>query len=394
MKRIQFFAVMALATVFAFTSCQKEEEATLVQEDAFVDVSENGKIIPGQYIVVFNNTNKRTITGDYTQRQEIMGSEVQAFLSEFTRNKAAITASNVYSTAIHGFSAELNAEMVELMRADSRVKSIEPNRIVVLGKPVKDPPAADPQVTPWGITRVNGGVDGTGRTAWVIDTGIDFDHPDLNVDVARSMTFVRSKSADDDHGHGSHCAGTIAAIDNDFGVVGVAANATVVAVKVLDRRGSGDNAGVIAGVDYVAANGSAGDVANMSLGGGVSTALDDAVLAAAQSSGVIFCLAAGNESDDANNHSPARVNGNNIYTISAMDINDNWAYFSNYGTPVDYAAPGYDIFSTYKDGGYGTMSGTSMACPHAAGILLLGPARTSGYVNGDPDGNADPIMTH
>ena len=133
----------------------------------------------------------------------------------------------------------------------------------------------------------------------------------------------------------------------------------------------------------------------MSLGGPVSQAVDDAVSAAAQSSGIKFVLAAGNESDNANNHSPARVNGNNIYTISAMNSSDVWASFSNFGNPpIDYCAPGVSIKSTWKDGGYNTISGTSMAAPHAAGVLLLGSARTSGTVNGDPDGNPDTIISH
>ena len=106
----------------------------------------------------------------------------------------------------------------------------------------------------------------------------------------------------------------------------------MISVRVLDRRGSGSVSGVIAGVDYVAANASNGDVANMSLGGGVSTALDTAVTTAA-ANGIKFVLAAGNESDNANNHSPARVNRDNIYTISAMDRNDNFASFSNFGQP-------------------------------------------------------------
>jgi subtilisin family serine protease len=113
---------------------------------------------------------------------------------------------------------------------------------------------------------------------------------------------------------------------------------------------------------------------------------------AAAATGVKFVLAAGNESDDANNHSPARANGPNIYTISAMNSSDNWASFSNFGTPVDYCAPGVSIFSTWKDGGYNTISGTSMAAPHAAGVLLLGNPTTDGTVNGDPDGNPDPII--
>jgi subtilisin family serine protease len=131
----------------------------------------------------------------------------------------------------------------------------------------------------------------------------------------------------------------------------------------------------------------------MSLGGGVSTALDNAVIAA--SNPVKFVLAAGNESDNANNHSPARANGSHVYTISAMNSSNNWASFSNYGNPpIDYCAPGVAVFSTWKDGGYNTISGTSMAAPHAAGVLLLGNARTDGTVNGDPDGNADAIIVH
>jgi subtilisin family serine protease len=131
----------------------------------------------------------------------------------------------------------------------------------------------------------------------------------------------------------------------------------------------------------------------MSLGGVVSVLLDQAVLNA--SSNCVFALAAGNEGDDANNHSPARVNGDNIYTISAMDSADKFASWSNWGNPpVDFCEPGVSIYSCYKGGGYATMSGTSMAAPHAAGILLLGAIKSDSKVTGDPDGNADPIGEH
>ncbi|MBT8295515.1 MAG: S8 family peptidase, partial [Gramella sp.] len=292
-------------------------------------------------------------------------------------------------------------EGVEELRKLKEVAYIEEDRMVTYAPPSqKGKPSgggSSAQETPYGISRVNGGEAYTGsNVAWVVDTGIDLDHEDLNVDASRGFNAFTSgkdgRSLDDGNGHGTHVAGTIAALDNNVGVIGVAAGATVVPVKVLDSRGSGSYSGVVAGVDYIGANGSNGDVANMSLGGPVSEALDDAVKAAS-ASGVKFVLAAGNESDDANNHSPARVNGANIYTISAVDINDNFASFSNFGNPpVDYAAPGVAIKSTWKGGGYNTISGTSMASPHAAGVLLLGNASTSGTANGDPDGNADAII--
>ncbi|MCK5823416.1 MAG: S8 family serine peptidase, partial [Bacteroidales bacterium] len=356
----------------------------------------NGKIIEGQYIIVLKkgNINKSAIVAqNYEAISTFMRKEANKIVEKNEIPTSVIK--EVYGKSIDGFSAKLDATMVEKLKNDPIVDYIEPDCIIALGKPAgvgKPGGGSTAQETPYGITRVGGTVSGIGKTAWIIDTGIDFDHPDLNVDVARSKTFVeKTKNADDQNGHGTHVAGTIAAIDNDFGVVGVAAGATVVPVRVLDRRGSGTISGVISGVDYVGTMGQSGDVANMSLGGGISQALDDAVLSA--SAKVKFAIAAGNESDDANNSSPARVNGPNIYTISAMDNNDIFAYFSNFGNPpVDYCAPGVDIKSTWKGGGYNTISGTSMACPHAAGVLLLGSPRADGYVNNDPDNHADAII--
>lgn len=316
---------------------------------------------------------------------------------------------HVYSNSIRGFSASANSA-AQLQARNPRIAYCEQDQEMAiiqggpfdfreLGKPNKPAPA---QSVPWGVTRVNGGA-GTGAgggTAWVIDTGIDLDHPDLNVDTGRSRNFSSGPSADDGHGHGSHVAGTIGAKDNSIGVIGVSPGATLVAVRVLNNAGSGSNSAVIAGVDYVAANGRNGDVANMSLGGGVSNALDQAVIAAA-ATGVKFTLAAGNESEHANNHSPARANGPNVYTVSsfargtsATDTDDPWSSFSNFGNPpVDFAEPGSSIPSTYKGGGYATMSGTSMAAPHLAGILLVRSPQSGGTVDGDPDGNPDTIGT-
>lgn len=393
--------VLSMLAIVAIIGCS---DSTSVAPDTENQLTEPAPI-PGQYIVVLKGTEKQKIVpGNVSQLEDI---KTDIYIRN-TINSESIK--NSFNHSVVSFVAELSDEQLESLRRDENVSYIEQDRIVTFAPPCGTPNGgpcdgdggggSDSQETPYGITRVNGGVNYTGSgVAWVIDTGIDLDHPELNVDASRGFNaFTKGKdgkSLDDGDGHGTHVAGTIAAIDNDQGVVGVAAGATVIPVKVLDSRGSGSYSGVIAGVDHVGANGSSGDVANMSLGGPVSQALDDAVKNAAQSSGVKFVLAAGNESDDANNHSPARANGNNIYTISAMNSNDAWASFSNYGNPpVDYAAPGVSIKSTWKNGGYNTISGTSMAAPHAAGVLLLGNASTDGTVSGDPDGNADSIIVH
>ena len=318
-------------------------------------------------------------------------------------------ASHVYENTIKGFAAQFSPQAAAALANNPNVAYVEPDGVATLAPPCGTPNGGpcdggggggggdSQQSTPYGIARVSGGVSGAGLVACVIDSGVDLDHPDLNVNTAKSRTFITSgkdsRSADDGNGHGTHVAGTIGAIDNNEGVIGVAAGAEIIAIKVLDSRGSGSYSAVIAGVDYAATAGCS--VANMSLGGPVSQALDDAVIAASQN--VIFALAAGNESDDANNHSPARAGGvssnDNVYAISAVDSNDAFAYFSNYGSAVAYAAPGVAIESTWKNGGYNTISGTSMASPHAAGVFLLGNAGTDGVASGDPDGDPDPIIS-
>jgi subtilisin family serine protease len=319
----------------------------------------------------------------------------------------------VYTQVFNGFSAHMPMQMAVLLRDNNpQITALARDGIVTIsqsarakkGKP--NGGTLPPQVTPWGITRIGGAADGAGLTAWVIDTGVDLDNADLNVDTAQSISFVtrgrRSDSADDQNGHGTHVAGTIAAIDNEVGVIGVAAGASVVSVRVLDQNGSGLYSWVIAGVDYVMANASPGDVANMSLVGGAHDMLDAAVWNAAEM-GILFSLAAGNESVDAATQSPARVEHPNVYTVSAVDDQDQFASFSNYGgptaAPVEYAAPGVDVLSLFPGTTTIRFSGTSMAAPHVAGILLFGPLADmslqkdcgAGCAIGDPDGDDDPI---
>ncbi|MGX5172664.1 S8 family peptidase [Aliikangiella sp. IMCC44653] len=321
-------------------------------------------------------------------------SQVTGLANGFAK-RAKSSLKHVYKHSIKGFTINLPCHAAEkAFGKDNEVMSFTPDSIVSVSKG-KPGSGGGAQQASYGTARVGGPIDGSGRTAWVIDSGVDLDHPDLNVDASRGFTSINQGGMDDQNGHGTHVAGTIGALDNSIGALGVAPNTTIVPVRVLDRRGSGSTSGVIAGVDHVAANASPGDCANMSLGGGVSQALDDAVVAASNASGAFFVLAAGNDGDNANNHSPARANGNRVWTISAVNSNDVMASWSNYGNPpVDYAAPGVSIFSLWKNGGTNTISGTSMAAPHACAVIMMtnGNPRSSGNASNDPDGNPDPII--
>ena len=387
MKKISFLLFVSILLLLG--GCEKTDNIVAPSNNSN-SLSKATQVDPlGNYIVVLKDDISRV-------------PDVAADIAK--QNTATI--GFVYAHSIKGFSAQMLKSKADALAKDSRVKFIEEDRLITLspiennarnnkggGKPSGQEPA---EVIPWGITAVGGPVDATGKTAWIIDTGIDLSNPDLNVDADRSANFVpRGKSSPNDgNGHGTHVAGTIAAIDNSIDVVGVAAGATVVAVRVLDNSGSGYTSWVIAGVDYVAKNGNNGDVANMSLGGGPDSALDAAVLAASKN--VKFAIAAGNSSAYAGNYSPARVESDgNVYTISAYASNGSWASFSNYGypDPVDYSCPGVSVLSLKAGGGTTTMSGTSMAAPHMAGLLLIGAIKTDGYVK-DSQGTNEPKAHH
>jgi subtilisin family serine protease len=292
-------------------------------------------------------------------------------------SRGRFRADHVFSHAIKGFSARLTARQIADLENDPTVNYVEADGVMEVIA----------QTLPWGINRIDADIsstiagNGSGAISnvnvYIIDTGIAT-HADLN--RVGHVNFAGGQNTDC-HGHGTHVAGTVAARDNTSNVVGVAPGAPLTGVKVLSCSGSGSTSGVIKGVDWVTANAKKPAVANMSLGGSASTALDDAVRRSA-ASGVFYALAAGNSGANACNSSPARAGAgtdNGIMTVAATDSSDREASWSNYGNCVDIWAPGVSILSTRKGGGTTTMSGTSMASPHGAGggALYLSSSTTA-----------------
>jgi subtilisin family serine protease len=209
-----------------------------------------------------------------------------------------------------------------------------------------------------------------------MDTGIDTDHPDLNAQKKSpyAISFY-GNSIEDLNGHGTHVAGIAAAKDNGIGVVGVSAGAKVVPVKVLDDTGNSDFSILIAALNHVAQYSIPGDVVNMSLGGFIPDcgilsypALPSAIMNLA-SAGVWISIAAGNDNNNATFYLPGCINNTRVFTVAAIDCNSACAVYTNLGENVDWYAVGTNVYSTYKDGGYATLSGTSMATPVVAGII-------------------------
>jgi subtilisin len=301
----------------------------------------------------------------------------------------------VYRYALKGAVIHASPQQVAEVEKDSSVLLVEANQVYSINE----------QTTPTGIHRIFAygnfnlsinEVDDSRVDAdvAVLDTGIDFDHPDLNLAMAIDCTWSGPKEGtcagarDDGHGHGTHVAGTIGALDNGFGVVGVAPGVRLWAVKVLTNYGTGTTAQVVAGIDWVAGHASEIEVANMSLGGvGESEAMDIAVTGAVAAD-VTFVLSAGNRGMDVDNYHPA--GHPDAITVSALadfdglpgglalvhdcasaEEDDTLADFTNFGLGVDMAAPGVCIYSTYVDNRYATMSGTSMAAPHVAGAAAI-----------------------
>ena len=378
--------------------------------DQVVQLQRDG-VIPGQYIVVFH---------DDVADPRGLGNALAAQHGFALRHS--------YGFALKGFAARMPDTVAQALADDPDVAFVEPDIFA----------HAIAQTLPTGVDRIDAelnltaNIDGIDDRVDVdiaiIDTGIDLDHPDLNVhkavDCTKGPSCEKGGSGNDGNGHGTHVAGSAAALDNGIGVVGVAPGARLWGVKVLGDSGSGSFADVIAGIDYVTAHAGEIEVANMSLGGQGSLASLRMALQNSVAAGVVYVVAAGNSSKDvygndgifATNDDPIPASYPEVATISALsdtdgqpggwgalsswhdycngsDCNgdgiddgadDSFAWFSNHsgsvepGNPVsspggaiDLLMPGVDILSTWRDGTYETISGTSMAAPHATGLAAL-----------------------
>ncbi|WP_406472081.1 S8 family peptidase [Streptomyces sp. NBC_01615] len=281
------------------------------------------------------------------------------------------TIERTYHKALNGYAIEASAAEAKRFAADPAVATIVQNRTFHIDATQTNPPS-------WGLDRIDQkslpldskytypDSAGQGVTAYIVDTGVRITHSDFGGRASYGYDAIdNDNTAQDGNGHGTHVAGTVAGSS-----YGVAKKAKIVAVRVLDNSGSGTTDQVVAGIDWVAQNHSGPSVANMSLGGGADSALDTAVRNAI-ASGVTFAVAAGNDSANAANYSPARVS--EAITVGATTSSDARASYSNYGSILDIFAPGSSITSSWNtsDTATNTISGTSMATPHVTGAAAV-----------------------
>lgn len=342
---------VALCAVLAACADQGSEPQVTRRDAPAPLFSAQGQGVDGSYIVVLNeDANPRSVAA-----------------------VAGVEPRFVYTAALTGFAAELNAGQLNALQHNPQVDYIAEDGVASISTTQSN--------ATWGLDRIDQRAlplstsytytnTGAGVNAYIIDTGIKFGHTEFGSRAVSGYDAVDGGTADDCNGHGTHVAGTVGGT-----VYGVAKGATLVGVRVLDCGGSGTWSGVIAGMDWVTANHVKPAVANMSLGGGANTAVDDAtkrMIAA----GVATAVAAGNgnqggREQDACKYSPARVA--EAMTIGATERTDTKTSWSNYGNCVDWFAPGYQITSAWytSNTATNTISGTSMASPHVAGVAAL-----------------------
>jgi hypothetical protein len=394
-----FFALVTIMVA----SCTNAPETKEYAATAKLPHSKEGNIIPNQYIIelepsfIAPATARLDRTKQYTREEK--GRIMEGLNAEITKElelwltKNGITSREIlytYTAAIVGVAIHVSEDKFEKLSVLPEVKGIEHDRVEYIpNHKVESIDNADvgsrAQTTPCGITNAGGATTGNAsRWLWIVDSGIDLDHPDLQVvtNTTYAKTFVSgTTTADDCNGHGTHVAGTAAARNNTIGVIGVAAGANVVPVRVFNCTGGSATSTIVAGINHVATYDVAGDVCNMSLGGfyGAGCSTGSSYLSAinALASGGTRCaIASGNNLSNAANYQPACINGTNIFTVTNMRCNKTYyndpTYGGNFGAPpVDWIATGTSVYSTYLNGGYATLTGTSMATPTVAGIMQV-----------------------
>jgi subtilisin family serine protease len=325
------------------------------------------------------------IAGEYIVVMEDQGAKAAGGLDALADDLGVTVDVEDTLGIVDGYVAQMSeAEALELA-ADDAVAYVEQNQWAHASEVQADPPS-------WGLDRVDQDVlpldqsyeytqSGTGVEAFVLDTGVNLEHQEFEGRIGEGYDFIDDDADPADcHGHGTHVAGTIGG-----STYGLAKDVTIRPVRVLDCQGSGSYAAIIGGIDWVAANAGESAVANMSLGGSFSQALNDSIAAAVES-GVTFAIAAGNEGQDACDVSPGSEPS--AITVGATDEDDAAASFSNFGECVDILAPGVGITSAWIDGtdAEKTISGTSMATPHVAGVAAL-------FLESNPGATPDEVAT-
>lgn len=351
MKKLAVFLTIAVLSFMIFVSTPRPSQA----QKSKIHKQQNK--IENQYIVVLDDAVVGE-KGDYS-----IAPYIAAEMAANYKGKIK----HVYKYALNGFAVEMSEAEAEALSLDFRVKFVEEDGVVTADATQTNPP--------WGLDRIdqrNRPLNGTyvynwtgsGVRAYIIDTGIRTSHSQFGGRASNVFDAFGGNGADC-HGHGTHVAGTVGG-----STYGVAKSALLRGVRVLNCSGSGSNSGVIAGVDWVRQNHIAPAVANMSLGGGVSSALDTAVNNL-HNANVTIAVAAGNSNANACNSSPARAA--NAITVGSTTSTDARSSFSNFGTCLDIFAPGSSILSAWftSNTATATLSGTSMASPHVAGVAAL-----------------------
>ncbi|KAH6641905.1 peptidase S8/S53 domain-containing protein [Chaetomium tenue] len=380
------FSVALLALLPAAIAAPTAEP---IQKRAPIIAARVGQVVPNKYLIKL--------------REGTSDDALEAAISKLGKSKA----DHVYRGKFRGFAGKLDAALLDQIRLLPEVEYVEEDAIFSINAYVSQSGA------PWGISRLShksagsttyvyDSSAGEGTCSYVIDTGIYTAHSDFGGRATFAANFVDTSNTDG-NGHGTHVAGTIGST-----TYGVAKKTKLYAVKVLGSDGSGSTSGVVAGINFVATDAPKrscpkGVVANMSLGGGYSASINQAA-AALVNAGVFLAVAAGNDNANSANYSPASEAS--VCTVGATDSSDRKASYSNYGSVVDIQAPGTNILSTWIGGRTNTISGTSMASPHIAGLaaylLALEGSKTpaalcnyikttalSGAISGLPSGTTD-----